>query len=84
MNETYHSFRFNNSESISGIPEDEYSLDPYMTNKYISENKMDDVSKVGIPNTFIIKSINHDSCSKTEIFTIFGNSSQEASQPIII
>ena len=83
LNENYHSFRFNNSDSISGVPENEYSLDPYMTNKYISENKMDDVSKVGIPNTFIIKSINHDSCNKTGIFTIFGNSTQEASQPII-
>ena len=83
LNEDYHSFRFNNSEYISGVPDDEYYLDPYMTKKYINENKIDDVLKIGLPTTFIIKSINYDTCNKNGIFTILGDLSQELSQSYI-
>ena len=83
LNEDYHSFRFNNSEFISGVPDDEYYLDPYMTKKYINENKIDDVLKIGLPTTFIIKSINYDTCNKNGIFTILGDMSQELSQSYI-
>ena len=81
--EEYHSLRYNSSEAISGIPEDEYSLDPYMTQKYINENKINDAKKEEKLTSFIIKSINHDSCTETGKFTIIGDISQELSQPLI-
>ena len=82
LKEKYHSLRFNSSEDISGIPDDEIILDPYMTQKYINENKIDDAVKIGIPTTFIIKSIIHDFCNKNGTFTIIGNISKELNQSL--
>ena len=50
-----------------------------MTQKYIKENKIEDATKVGIPTTFVIKSINHDTCKTNGIFTISGDISEEIS-----
>ena len=83
LKEKYHSLRYNSSTYIFGIPENEISLDPYMTQKYIKENKIEDATKVGIPTTFVIKSINHDTCKTNGIFTISGDISEEITQSII-
>ena len=80
LTEKYYSFRFNNSEYISNVPDDEISLDPHMTDKYIKENKIIDVSKTEKLPIFTIESINHDSCQKNGIFNILGNISEELSQ----
>ena len=82
LKERYHSLRFNSSESISGVPDDEFSLDPYMTQKYINVNKIEDVVKIENLTTFIIKSINHDTCNKTGTFIIIGNISKQISQAL--
>ena len=70
----YYSLRYNYSESISGVPNDEVSLDPVMTKKYKTSNE----EKV-IP-TFTPESINHSSCQSTGILTISGNFTQKLSQ----
>ena len=80
LTEKYYSFRFNNSEYISNVPDDEISLDPHMTEKYIKENKIIDALKNEILPIFTIKLINHDSCKKNGIFIMHGNISKELSQ----
>ena len=45
--------------------------------------KINDAKKEETLTSFIIKSINHDSCTETGKFTIIGDVSQELSQPLI-
>ena len=52
----YYSLRYNNSESICGVPKDEISLDPVMTKKY----KNNEDTKI-VP-FFTFESIEHNKC----------------------
>ena len=44
LKENYYSFRFNSSEDVSGIPEDELALDPILTEEAIDKGKIIDYS----------------------------------------
>ena len=72
----YYSLRYNNSLNISGVPNDEVSLDPVMTDKY----KNTDETKI-IP-TFTFESVKHDSCETDGVFTITGTLSEKLDQAI--
>ena len=62
----YYSLRYNSSDSICGVPKDEISLDPVLTNKY--KNNVE----TKILPTFTYESIDHTSCSSEGILTISG------------
>ena len=44
MKENYYSFRFNSSENVNGISEDEVALDHILTKEAIEKGKMIDYS----------------------------------------
>ena len=62
----YYSLKYNNSESICGVPSDGILLDPVLTNKY----KNNEETKI-LP-TFISESIDHSLCPSQGILTISG------------
>ena len=62
----YYSLRYNNSESICGVPNDEILLDPVLTNKYKSN------IETKILPTFESKSIDHSFCPTKGVLTITG------------
>ena len=72
----YYSLRYNTSLNISGVPNDEVSLDPFLTDKY----KNTDETKI-IPS-FTSESIEYDSCETTGIFTITGTLSAKLDKSI--
>ena len=72
----YYSLRYNNSESICGVPKDEISLDPVMTKKY----KNNEDTKI-VP-FFTFESIEHNNCETTGMFTIIGKMSDKIQEKV--
>ena len=55
LNETYYSFRYNYSNYIIGVPNDEVALDPILTKKAIERREiLDSSDESNLPPTFII------------------------------
>ena len=79
-NVEYISFRLNSTEQVAGIPtEDEVALNPVLTDEAIKKEEITDVSKVEVPPTFVLTSINQDTCSQDGKFTIIGKFSKSSS-----
>ena len=70
----YYSLRYNTSESICGVPKDEISLDPVLTNKYKSS-----VATKILP-TFTPESIDYSSCPSNGILTISGKVTEKLNE----
>ena len=83
LTEEYYSLRFNSSDDITGIPDDEILLDPILTKEAIDKSEILDYSidenksQKKIPATFISESIEKASCDKNGIFIIKGSLSKE-------
>ena len=65
---------YNTSESICGVPKDEISLDPVLTNKYKST-----VATKILP-TFAPESIDYSSCPSNGILTISGKMTEKLNE----
>ena len=72
----FYSLRYNSSDSVCGVPDDETSLDPVLTQKY----KNTEETKI-LP-TFIYESINHSTCKSTGTFTIKGKITEKIEENI--
>ena len=83
LTEEYYSLRLNNSDSVSGIPEDEVLLDPMLTREAIASGKLIDYSieenhsADKIPATFSVTNIKEDTCGSNGKFLIEGSLSKE-------
>ena len=70
----YYSLKYNTSDSICGVPKDEISLDPVLTNKY----KNTEETKI-LP-TFASESIDYSSCQSKGILTISGKITEKLTE----
>ena len=77
LEEIYYSFRYNYSNYIIGVPNDEIALDPILTKKSIEKNEIIDSSdESNLPPTFIIGSMIHENCEENGVLTFLGNISK--------
>ena len=77
LEEIYYSFRYNYSNYITGVPNDEIALDPILTKKSIEKNEIIDSSdESNLPPTFIIGSMIHENCEENGVLTFLGNISK--------
>ena len=77
LNARYYSFRYNYSDYIFGVPDDEKALDPILTKKGIENNEFQNITeKIELPPTFIIDLINQEKCNEKGIMTFIGNISR--------
>jgi hypothetical protein len=65
--------RYNSSEYISGVPDDEILLDPVLTKKYKTTNEQKNITIT----VFTYESIKHDECKSNGVFTILGKFSEK-------
>ena len=83
LEEFYYSFRYNYSEYIIGVPNDEIALDPILTKKAIEKDDMIDSSNESkLPPTFIIGTMIYENCKDNGILTFLGNISKIINDPI--
>ena len=83
LDKEYYSLRFNSSDDVSGVPDDETLLDPVLTKNSIEKKQILDYSieenksPENIPATFIPDSIEKAACDKDGIFLIKGSLSEK-------
>ena len=88
LNEEYYSLRFNSSDSISGIPEDETLLDPVLTAESVSKKELLDFSleenqkENKIPATFTTTGTKEESCKTDGKFIITGALNKEVGNDV--
>ena len=79
----YYSLRFNSSDDVTGVPDDETLLDPILTKNSIEKKQILDYSieenksPENIPATFIPDSIEKSTCDSNGIFLIKGSLSKK-------
>ena len=77
LNETYYSFRYNYSNYIIGVPNDEVALDPILTKKAIERREiLDSSDESNLPPTFIIESMDKEKCKDSGLLTFQGKISE--------
>ena len=88
LDEEYYSLRLNNSDFISGIPEDETLLDPVLTAESISKQEIIDYSleenqkESKIPATFTSTVTKEESCKTEGKFIIIGTLNKEVGNDV--
>ena len=84
LEEIYYSLRYNYSDYISGVPNDEIALDPILTKKSIEKNEILDFSdETNLPPTFIIRTMIHENCKNNGVLTFLGNISKSTKDQIV-
>ena len=84
LEEIYYSFRYNYSDYIFGVPNDEIALDPILTKKSIKKNKIIDSSdESNLPPTFIIGTMIHENCKDNGVLTFLGNISKSINDQVV-
>ena len=82
--EIYYSFRYNYSDFIFGVPNDEIELDPILTKKSIKKNEIIDTSdESDLPPTFTIGTMVHENCKDNGVLTFLGNISKIMNDQIV-
>ena len=84
LEEIYYSFRYNYSDYIIGVPNDEIALDPILTKKSIKKNEIVDSSdESNLPPTFVFGSMIHENCKDNGVLIFLGNISKTIDDPIV-
>ena len=84
LEEIYYSFRYNYSDYIIGVPNDEIALDPILTKKSIEKNEIVDSSdESNLPPTFVFGSMIHENCKDNGVLIFLGNISKTIGDPIV-
>ena len=84
LEEIYYSFRYNYSDYIIGVPNDEIALDPILTKKSIEKNEIVDSSdESNLPPTFVFGSMIHENCKDNGVLIFLGNISKTIDDPIV-
>ena len=84
LEEIYYSFRYNYSDYIIGVPNDEIALDPILTKKSIKKNEIVDSSdESNLPPTFVFGSMIHENCKDNGVLIFLGKISKTIDDPIV-
>ena len=84
LEEIYYSFRYNYSDYIIGVPNDEIALDPILTKKSIKKNEIVDSSdESNLPPTFVFGSMIHENCKDNGVLIFLGNIYKTIDDPIV-
>ena len=86
LEEEYYSLRFNSSDQIAGVPDDETLLDPVLTDEAIAKKELLDYSDAKnqnkIPATFTPTVVQEASCKTDGKFTIEGTLNKESTNDV--